>query len=173
MSAFNRPGVSDDFLARAGCHHVGGDECVQLYGCRAEGIAIPFHTMTGEPIMDNGKPVSRRLISWNPVAGESQVHRHVSPRRSGALERIPLFFSDTQMRDNLPGAFPQIVKRSAFEGFCEQKDAPYLVPHILEFDLLSTRHSQNSATKKTIAQVSLAAIKLDQLPGIFTEKLTQ
>ena len=42
MSAFNRPGVSDEFLARAGCHHVGSDECVQLYGCRAEGIAIPL-----------------------------------------------------------------------------------------------------------------------------------
>jgi hypothetical protein len=59
VSAFNRPGVSDDFLARAGCHHVGGDECVQLYGCRAEGIAIPFHTLTGEPIRDNGKPFAR------------------------------------------------------------------------------------------------------------------
>ena len=59
MSNFNRPGVSDDFLARAGCHHVGGDECVQLYGCRAEGIAIAFHTLTGEPSTDNGKPFAR------------------------------------------------------------------------------------------------------------------
>jgi putative DNA primase/helicase len=59
MSAFNRPGVSDDFLARAGCHHVGGDECVKLYGCRAEGIAIPFHLLDGQPIGDNKKPFAR------------------------------------------------------------------------------------------------------------------
>jgi putative DNA primase/helicase len=86
VSAFNRPGVSDDFLARAGCHHVGGDECVQLYGCRAEGIAIPFQTLTGEPITDNGKPFARiRLYNateaqkYHQRAG-SGTHIYIPPK---------------------------------------------------------------------------------------------
>src|SRR5437899_558449 len=56
---FNRPGVSDDFLIRAGCHHVGAEECVRLYGCRAEGIAIPFRSPDNQAIMENGKPFVR------------------------------------------------------------------------------------------------------------------
>ena len=60
MSAeFERPGISDDFFKFAGCHHVGGDECVNLYGCRAEGIAIPFRSLDGQPIVDNEKPFAR------------------------------------------------------------------------------------------------------------------
>ena len=55
---FNRPGVTDKFLADAGCHHYGNDD-VQEHGCRPEGIAIPFRSVTGEPILDNGKPFAR------------------------------------------------------------------------------------------------------------------
>lgn len=56
---FARPGVSDDFLARAGCHHVGADQSVDRYGCRAEGIAIPFRSLDGQPFVDNEKPFAR------------------------------------------------------------------------------------------------------------------
>lgn len=64
VPAFDRPGVSDQFLIEAGCHHVGADECVQLYGCRAEGVAIPFRSLDGQPITENGKPFARvRLYS--------------------------------------------------------------------------------------------------------------
>lgn len=59
MSVFNRPGVSDDFLARAGCHRVSADECVNLYGCRAEGIAIPFRSLDARAIVDDEKPFAR------------------------------------------------------------------------------------------------------------------
>lgn len=60
MSAkFNRPGVSDEFLERAGCHHVGHDECARLYGFRAEGIAIPFADVNGSAITDTGRPFAR------------------------------------------------------------------------------------------------------------------
>ena len=59
MSAFNRPGVSDDFLALAGCHHVGAAQCVDRYGCRAEGIAIPFRSLDGQTVLDNEKPFAR------------------------------------------------------------------------------------------------------------------
>lgn len=56
---FNRPGVSDEFLARAGCHHVDESECERTYGFRAKGIAIPFRKPTGEPILSAGKPFAR------------------------------------------------------------------------------------------------------------------
>ena len=87
MSAaqFNRPGVSDEFLAAAACHHIGADECVGLYGCRAEGIAIPFRSLDGHPIMDNGKPFARvRLYAptetqkYHQRAG-SQTHICIPP----------------------------------------------------------------------------------------------
>jgi hypothetical protein len=61
-SMFRRPGVSDEFLARAGCRHVGADECVQKYGFRAEGIVIPFRFANGEPITDNDRPFARNRL---------------------------------------------------------------------------------------------------------------
>lgn len=74
MSVFNRPGVSNEFLRRAGCHHVGSDECVQLYGCRAEGIAIPFRTMNGEAITDNGK-LFARIRLYDATEGQKYHQR--------------------------------------------------------------------------------------------------
>lgn len=58
-AVLNRPGITDAFLAGAGCHHVGADECVKRYGFRAEGIAIPFHDANGSPIMDSDRPFTR------------------------------------------------------------------------------------------------------------------
>jgi len=78
---FNRAGVSDKFLTLAGCHHVGADQCVDLYGCRAEGIAIPFRSLDGQPIVDNEKPFARiRLYA----ATDSQKYH----QRSGSQPHI-------------------------------------------------------------------------------------
>lgn len=84
-SVFNRPGVSDEFLIKAGCCHVGADQCVDLYGCRAEGIAIPFRSLDGQPIMDGGKPFARVRL-YDPTESQkyhqragSQPHIYVSP----------------------------------------------------------------------------------------------
>lgn len=79
--SFNRPGVSDEFLTHAGCHHIGSDECVQRYGCSAEGIAVPFRTLAGQAIKDNGKPFARvRLYS----PSESQKYH----QRSGSESHV-------------------------------------------------------------------------------------
>ena len=114
MSAFNRPGVSDDFLARAGCHHVGSDECAQLYGCRAEGIAIPFRTLTGEPITDNAKPFARiRLYD----ATEAQKYHQRSG--SGTHIFIPHNFRDLPRSANLILTEGEFKAASLSEaGFC-------------------------------------------------------
>ncbi len=81
---FNRPGVTDKFLADAGCHHYGNDD-VQEHGCRAEGIAIPFRLLTGEPILDNGKPFARIRL-YTPTGSQkyhqrtgSEAHIYIPP----------------------------------------------------------------------------------------------
>jgi putative DNA primase/helicase len=73
-SLFNRPGVSDAFLSAVGCHHVGADECVKKYGCRAEGIAIPFRTLDGRPVSDSGKPFARIRL-YRPTATQKYHQR--------------------------------------------------------------------------------------------------
>jgi hypothetical protein len=72
-SVFNRPGVSDQFLTQAGCHQVGADECVRLYGFRAEGIAIPFLHANGSPITDNDRPFAR--VRLYQTTDEQKYHQ--------------------------------------------------------------------------------------------------
>lgn len=85
MNRFSRPGVSDEYLCRAGCAHVGADHCVECYGCRAEGIAIPFRSLDGQPIVDNGKPFARVRL-YDPTDSQkyhqragSQTHIYIPP----------------------------------------------------------------------------------------------
>lgn len=86
---FGRPGLSDDFLTHAGCHHVGSDDCVGLYGCRAEGIAIPFRDFNGLPIIDSGKPFARiRLYS------PTDTQKYHQRAGSGAHIYLPQNFRD-------------------------------------------------------------------------------
>ena len=85
---FNRPGVTNKFLADAGCHHYGNDD-VQEHGCRAEGIAIPFRSLDGEPILDNGKPFARIRL-YTPV-GDKKYHQRTG---SGSHIYIPPSFRD-------------------------------------------------------------------------------
>ena len=56
---FNRPGASGDFLVKAGCVHVGENDCLKTFGFRAEGIGIPFRHANGSPIMHNDWPFVR------------------------------------------------------------------------------------------------------------------
>jgi hypothetical protein len=56
---FERPGVSDDFLVKAGCVHVGENDCLKTFGFRAEGKAIPFRHANGLPMMVNDRPFAR------------------------------------------------------------------------------------------------------------------
>lgn len=79
--SFNRPGVSGDYLTAAGCHHVGEGESIQLYGFKPEGIAIPFPSLVGQPIMDNGKPYARVRL-YTPT--ESQKYH----QRAGSQTHI-------------------------------------------------------------------------------------
>jgi hypothetical protein len=87
---FNRPGVSDEFLTTAGCSHIDENGCARLYGFKAAGIAIPFRTMRGEPILDGEKPFARvRLYD----ATDNQKY-HQRPD-SGVHIYIPPGFAET------------------------------------------------------------------------------
>ncbi|HWN96912.1 MAG TPA: phage/plasmid primase, P4 family [Methylomirabilota bacterium] len=102
---FNRPGVTDEFLTLAGCHHVGADECVSLYGCRAEGIAIPFSSLDGRPIVDNGKPFARvRLYT------ATELQKYDQPAGS-----IPHIYVPTNFRE-LPRQATLILTEGEFKA---------------------------------------------------------
>lgn len=105
MSTFGRPGISDDFLTRAGCHHVGADECVQLYGCRAEGAAIPFRDLDGQMITDNGKPFAR--VRLYEASDSKKYHQRAG---SGTHIYIPPNFHD------LPRCSTLVMTEGEFKG---------------------------------------------------------
>ncbi len=56
---FNRPGVSDETLRKAGIHRVTADEAFELCGLHKSGIWIPYSDINGKPVMVNGKPYGR------------------------------------------------------------------------------------------------------------------
>src|SRR6266511_1082876 len=93
---FNRPGVTDAFLAKAGCHHVGNDESVRLYGFRAEGIAIPFRHTSVLPIVDNGKPFAR--VRLYHATDEQKYHQRPG---TGVHVYIPQTFAHLPKRSRL------------------------------------------------------------------------
>ncbi len=92
-----RPGVSSAMLARAGVRRVTADEARELCGLAEPGLWIPFHTPTGEPIMDTGdqfpepRPYGRLRLdvartgqkyhSWK----ESHPHVYIPPGQTAAL----------------------------------------------------------------------------------------
>ncbi|PWU13306.1 MAG: hypothetical protein C5B50_19535 [Verrucomicrobia bacterium] len=96
-SVFNRPGVSDEFLIAAGCFHCGEADSLKTYGFKAEGIAIPFHTLEGNDLTDNGKPFARVRLYH---ATDSQKY-HQKPG-SGVHIYIPHTFAQTPKGSRLP-----------------------------------------------------------------------
>jgi hypothetical protein len=93
---FNRPGVSDAFLADAGCAHIGGNECVRLYGFKAEGIAIPFRDLSGSPVMDGDRPFVR--VRLYDATDDQKYHQR---SESGVHIYIPPGFADAPKHSTL------------------------------------------------------------------------
>lgn len=93
---FNRPGITDGFLAAAGCQHVGGDECARFYGFKAAGIVIPFRTVRGEPIADGKWPFAR--VRLYDVTDDQKYHQ---PRESGVHIYVPPGFADVPKSSTL------------------------------------------------------------------------
>jgi len=77
IAIFNRPGITNTFLADAGCHHVGNEECARLYGFRAEGVAIPFRHADGSPVTDNSRPFARVRL-YNATEDQKYHQQHGS-----------------------------------------------------------------------------------------------
>ena len=93
---FDRPGISDQFLIAAGCEHIGSDDCVQRYGFRAEGIAIPFRQANGQPIIVNERPFAR--VRLYTSSGDQRYHQK---SESGAHIYVPHGFQDKPKRSTL------------------------------------------------------------------------
>lgn len=106
---YNRPGVSDQFLVEAGCHHHGDDD-VPEHGCRAEGIAIPFRSLDGRPMLDGGKPFARIRL-YTPT-GDKKYHQRAG---SGTHIYIPPHFRE------LPRGQTLVVTEGEFKALalCE------------------------------------------------------
>lgn len=101
---FSRPGVPDEFLAAAGCHHVGDTQCIDLYGCKAEGIAVPFLSLDGEPIRDNEKPFARIRL-YTPTDSKkyhqrkgSGTHIYIPPNFREQTRGATLFLTEGEFK---------------------------------------------------------------------------
>lgn len=113
-TVFNRPGVSDGFLSSAGCSHVGETECLRSFGFRAEGIAIPFCTLGGKPVLDNGKPFVRIRL-YNSTEAQKYHQRN----GSGTHIYVPHNFRELPRNATLiltEGEFKSMALAEA--GFC-------------------------------------------------------
>lgn len=86
---FSRPGVSDELLSAAGCHHVDEADCARLYGFKAAGIAIPFQTAHGETVTDGEKPFARVRLYH-----ETDTQKYAQRSGSGVHVYIPPGFRD-------------------------------------------------------------------------------
>ena len=89
MSTFSRPGVSDEYPCRAGCAHVGEDECAHLCGFKAAGIAIPFRRADGAPLLEGERPFARVRL-YDPT-DEQKYHQR---RGSGVHIYVPATFTE-------------------------------------------------------------------------------
>ena len=78
-----RPGISNEFLARHNIRHVGKEESSRLIGYPAPGIAIPYTTSEGAPLIVNTRPFHRIRLD-NPTSA-----KYLSPKGSGAQLFIP------------------------------------------------------------------------------------
>lgn len=56
---FNRPGISDETLIKAGISRVTAEEAQKLCGFAAAGIWIQYFDIDGKPIVSNGRPYGR------------------------------------------------------------------------------------------------------------------
>lgn len=102
---FNRPGVSDAFLAAAGCAHIDGNECARLYGFKAAGIVIPFRLANGSPVDDGDRPFAR--VRLYESTDEQKYHQRPG---SGVHLYIPPGFAE------MPKGAPLLLVEGEFKA---------------------------------------------------------
>jgi len=82
---FERPGVSSTTLAAAGVRSVTPDEASAALGFAAEGLLIPYRTLSGDPLEVKGRPFARLRLK-SPKAGGP---KYLSPAKSGCHAYLP------------------------------------------------------------------------------------
>ncbi len=82
--SISRPGISPELLAEAGVREVSAVEARELVGFAAEGVAIPYRTVSGEPVKVDGRPF-HRLRLRTPTASA----KYLSPAGSGCQAYFP------------------------------------------------------------------------------------
>ena len=72
---FNRPGISDETLIRAGIKKVTAEEAFALCGLAAPGIWIPYTHIDGTPVIINGKFYGR--LRLDKPRGKKKYHQEL------------------------------------------------------------------------------------------------
>lgn len=83
-SPITRPGIAPQTLQNARIRHVDEREAQTLVGMPASGVAIPYFSSCGNPLMVNGSPFHR--IRLDHPKGST---KYLSPKGSGAQIYIP------------------------------------------------------------------------------------
>jgi hypothetical protein len=79
-----RPGISAEMLGAAGVREVEAAEARALSGFNAAGLAIPYRTIAGEPLLIDGAPFYRMRLR-NPTGSA----KYLSPAGSGCQLYVP------------------------------------------------------------------------------------
>jgi hypothetical protein len=82
---FERPGVSSTTLAAAGVRKVTSGEAFAALGFAAEGLLIPYRTLSGDPLEVNGRAFARLRLKSPKVGGP----KYLSPAKSGCHPYFP------------------------------------------------------------------------------------
>ena len=79
-----RPGISSETLAKAGVVRVDARGAFKLIGFEAPGLAIPYFTAGGQPLIVNGQPFHR--VRLDMPQGKA---KYLSPAQSGSQLYLP------------------------------------------------------------------------------------
>lgn len=74
----SRPGISDEYLRRAGVRHVSADEAYDLCGLREPGLWMPYFDIHGNPQTDDGRPFG--TLRLDLAKGDRKYHQHSGSR---------------------------------------------------------------------------------------------
>jgi hypothetical protein len=132
----SRPGISPAMLERAGVWPVTGVEAEALCGLAEPGLFLPYRTIDGSTILDQGKPYGRLRLQ-NPQSSKkyhqafgTTVHVYLPPELGDDFASRPMHIVEGEFKALAltEAGFPAIGI-SGFFGFAE-KGGEKLVPEL-------------------------------------------
>jgi hypothetical protein len=133
-----RPGISAEMLARAGVQHVSAADAAVRCRLAESGLWLPYRTLQGQPLMDEGKPYGRLRLD-RPQGGKkyhqafgTTVHACLPPGLSETAPGGDLYIIEGEFKalSLMEAGFPA-VGISGFFGFAG-KGGETLVPELAD-----------------------------------------